>query len=63
MGFFTFWGVFALPVFRVCSAVFTGLEHGCVQGVFTALLCSFIAEHGHGKSLTVIRRQAVFYLS
>ena len=49
----------------LCSAVFTGLEPGRVQGcsgVFTSLLCSFIAEHGHGKSLRVIRRQAVFLL-
>ena len=32
-----------MPVFRVCSAVFTRLEHGGVQvcpGVFTGLLCS-----------------------
>ena len=40
--------------------MFTGHEHGCVQGVFTPLLCSFFAEHGRGKSLTVMRRQAVF---
>ena len=63
MGFFTFLGMFTLPVFKGCSAVFTCTEHGCVQGVqgvFTALLCSFSAEHGHKKSLTVMRRQAVF---
>ena len=29
--FFTFWAVFTTPVFRVCSAVFTGREHGGVQ--------------------------------
>ena len=29
--FLSFWGVFMPPVFRGCSAVFTGLEHGCVQ--------------------------------
>ena len=38
---------------QLCSrALNTGVFRG-VQGVFTALLCSFFAEHGHGKSLTV----------
>ena len=53
MGFFTFWAVFTMPVFRVCSAVFTAIEHGvsrCVQGVFTALLCSFSLNTGMEKA-------------
>ena len=38
---------------QLCSrALNTGVFRG-VQGAFTALLCSFFAEHGHGKSLTV----------
>jgi len=53
MGFFTFWAVFTMPVFRVCSAVFTAIEHGvfrCVQEVFTTLLGSLSAEHGREKT-------------
>ena len=46
---------------QLCSRVVNTGVFRCVQGVFTALLCSFFAEHGHGKSLTVIRRQAVIY--
>ena len=42
-----------MPVFRVCSAVFTAIEHGvfrCVQGVFTTLLGSLSAEHVREKT-------------
>ena len=46
-----------------CSRIMnTGVFRG-VQGVFTGLLCSFSTEHKHRKSLTVMRRQAIFYLS
>ena len=46
---------------QLCSRDLNTGVFRCVQGVFTALLCSFFAEHEHGKSLTVMRRQAVFY--
>jgi hypothetical protein len=46
---------------QLCSRVVNTGVFRCVQGVFTALLCSFFFEHGHGKSLTVMRRQAVIY--
>ena len=33
-----------------CSLALNTGVFSCVQGVFTALMCSFFAEHGHEKA-------------
>ena len=45
---------------QLCSRPLNTGVFRCVQGVFTALLCSFFAEHGHGKSLTVCAARPLF---